>query len=347
MAGPGGVGGGSPGGGSGNGGGDRWNRGSIRSSKTSSRSSGPNVFLQAGALQSAAATEGADAEIEGLKQAIAQLQQMIGQSAGDGAYSEAGLGGLEGVVQGSSAEGFDDRLNSIISGGSFNSLVDLRRQGVQGQLGAGGLTRSGTAMDAMAAIPADMALQLENQLFGRQAGLADMGFQSDTQDIGRDTGLNAQIAALLGAIGTSEAAGITGAAEAKAGGILGKKGFEYARQQQKDQNSNDRNSALFGAIGTGVGAAFGGPVGAGIGGAIGSSFSDPRLKTNVKIAGQIGPLDLVTWDWTEEAKGTIAGKCKTFGFMSNQVKEHFPEFVSEYGGFDVVNYRGLVERLNG
>jgi len=279
-----------------------------------------NVFEQAGTLQSTAATAGADAEIAGLREAIAQLQQMMG---GNNPFNEAGLEGLQGVQQGSTAMGFNDRLNAIMGGDQFGALVDERQRGLQGQLAAGGLTRSGTAMEAAAALPTDLAFQLENQLYGRQAGLADMGFQAQGQEIG----LNQLIAALLGGIGQSNATGITSSAEAEAGGLLGEKAFQLQKSQAKNQNKTD----LFGAA---IGGAF-------------TAFSDPRLKKNVQLKGKIGPLDLVTWDWIDEAKKTIVGNCRTMGFMSTQIKEHFPDLVSEYGGFDVVNYSGLMERLDG
>jgi len=98
-----------------------------------------NVFEQAGTLQSTAATAGADAEIAGLREAIAQLQQMMG---GNNPFNEAGLEGLQGVQQGSTAMGFNDRLNAIMGGDQFGALVDERQRGLQGQLAAGGLTRS-------------------------------------------------------------------------------------------------------------------------------------------------------------------------------------------------------------
>ncbi len=298
-----------------------------------------SVFEQAGQLQSGAATGGAEAEIEGLQQAIQQLMQMQGQ--GPSAFTQAGLGALEGVQQGSTIGGFGDRLNQIIGGDQFQGLVGERQRGLQGQLAAGGLTRSGTAIEAASAIPTDLAFQLENQLFGRQSGLAGMGFQGEQAGIGRDFGLNAQIAALLGGQGQVRGEGIRGAAEAEAGGILGEAGFQFSADQQDDQNQSN----LFSLLGAGAGGFLGGAPGASIGAGIGSLFSDPRLKTNVKSSGKIGPLDLITWDWIEEAKATIVGNYRTFGFMSTQIKEFFPEFVSEYGGYDVVNYSGLMEVL--
>ena len=132
------------------------------------------------------------------------------------------------------------------------------------------------------------------------------------------------IAQLLGGRGAVEAGGITGAAEAEASGILG----ELAFQQQKDSDSRDsRNQNIALAI-TAL-----------------SAFSDPRLKKNIRKEGKVGPLDLVRWEWIDEVKDTIVSKCNTFGFLSTQVREHYPHCVDEFGGYDVVKYGQLIGEL--
>lgn len=237
-----------------------------------------SIFQQAGNLQSTAATAGADAEIAGIREMIARLTGMTGGSfnpEGTNSFTDAGMQGLEGVQQGSTAGGFGARLDQIIGGDAFGGLVDERMRGAQGMLSAGGLTRSGESMEAGAAIPTELAMQLENRLFGRQAGLASQGFNAmeatagrnftGNQNFGsREDGLNAKIAQLLGGIGGVNAEGIRGSAEAEAGGILGEAGFNMQREQQKDQNKNDS----LGLIGSGLGYAFGGPIGGAIGGGI-------------------------------------------------------------------------------
>jgi hypothetical protein len=297
-----------------------------------------SVFEQAGNLQSTAATEGADAEIAGIQEMIAKLQGLLGGDLGE--VQSTGMDNFRSVADASTTEGFGSRLDKIIGGGAFGGLVDERMRGAAGMLSAGGLSRSGTAMEAGQAIPTELALQLENQQFGRESNLANTGFQAQSQQLS----LNQQIANLLGNIGGIRGTGIRSSGEAEAGGILGEAGFNMQAQQQKDQNQSD----MFGTIGTALGTTYGGgPLGGAIGGAIGSAFSDPRLKTNVQIKGKIGPLDLVTWDWIEAAKNTIVGNYRTIGFMSTQVKEFYPDLVSEYAGYDVVNYTGLMERLDG
>jgi hypothetical protein len=201
-----------------------------------------SVFQQAGLLQSVAATGASNAEIAGVRDMIARLQngaggafspqgdfqsrtpfqregnfnqgsftpegafqnrspfsaqgdfqdrtpfQSEGNFAGEdqSAFTTAGLQGLQGVQQGSTASGFGQRLDDIIGGNQFQGLVDERQRAVQGQLSAGGLTRSGAAIDAASAIPADLALQLEGQLFNRQAGLAESGRLSEGAALNRN-----------------------------------------------------------------------------------------------------------------------------------------------------------------
>lgn len=81
------------------------------------------------------------------------------------------LGGLEGLISGQTAGGLDARLAEIFDSDIFGSLVDERTRAVQNQLAAGGLTRSGTALQEAARVPTDIGLGIENQLFGRQSGL--------------------------------------------------------------------------------------------------------------------------------------------------------------------------------
>lgn len=278
----------------------------------------PSVFEQAGTLQSTAATAGANAEVAGLDEAIAQLMGLL-------------TGSVSGLQQSGTAAGLSSTLDEIMAGDQFGGLVDERTRNATGALSSVGLSRSGALVDSAVGIPAELALELENQLYGRNAATAGM-----------ETDISRMIAQLLGQSGAATAGGITGSAEAEAGGILGEQGYLLSQQQQQDQNQND----ALGLIGTGIGYSVGGPVGGAIGGGIGGLFSDPRLKENIRVEGKIGPLDLVRWDWIPEVP-EIVSRCKTIGFMSPQVKEHYPDLVSEYGGFDVINYKGLMERLNG
>ncbi|MCP5007201.1 MAG: tail fiber domain-containing protein, partial [Planctomycetes bacterium] len=159
-------------------------------------------------------------------------------------------------------------------------------------------------------------------LSGRQSGLAGLGLNA-AQSQG---GLEQMIAQLMGGRGAVEAGGITGAAEAEASGIIGELAYQDKRKQDSNKNRNDLLGLGLKALTSGL-------------------FSDPRLKKNIKKEGKIGPLDLISWEWIDKAKDTIVSKSNTFGFMSTQVKEHYPECVGEFGGFDIVDYGQLIGRL--
>jgi hypothetical protein len=99
-------------------------------------------------------------------------------------YQEPGLDAYEQFAQGSTPEGLDAILSQIMGGNTFGSLIDERTRSMEGMLSAGGLTRSGEALDQAAQLPVDVALALESLLSGRQAGLADTGYGA-TSNIAR------------------------------------------------------------------------------------------------------------------------------------------------------------------
>lgn len=233
-----------------------------------------------------------------------QLEQAVPQF---DPYRNAGLVGLEQYTEGSTAEGLDDVLARIMSGESFGQLKDERTRAVQGQLAAGGLTRSGKAINEAANVPSNIALMLDQILSGRQGNLAEGGFMASSQ-----------IADLTTRVG-----------EAIASGILGNEASENARDAAKDTNRSNLFGAALGGLGT----------------AAAGYFSDPRLKENVKVITTIGPLDFVEWDWIPETEGTIVRDCPTQGFLSTQVREHYPQHIGTFGGYDVINYSGLIESL--
>ncbi len=273
---------------------------------------GTNKFQQAGQIQSDAAIEGAGVHSDAIQEAI---NRMMGFGGFD-QYMGAGSQGLAGLQEGSTIGGLDARLNEIMGGDAFSGLVDERMLNLQGALGTAGLSRSGVNLEESAKIPLETAMMLEGMLTGRQSGMAGMGLNAT----GSQLGIEGMIAQMLGLQGGIEAGGITSAAEAEAGGILGKEAFNLQRDQAQDSNRNQ-------LIGLGISAL--------------SAFSDPKLKTNIEKIGKVGPLDLITWDWVPEVKGTIVEKCRTFGFLSTQVRDNFPDCVSEYCGFDVVDYGKL------
>lgn len=134
-------------------------------------------------------------------------------------FQQAGLQGLQGQIQGSTAGGLDQRLGDIFGGENFQNLVGERTRAVQGQLAAGGLTRSGTALQEIANVPTELGFGIENQLFGRQQGLAGQGFAASSNLANLRQALGQNLAGNLEAGGRAEAQGILGGRANQAAGV--------------------------------------------------------------------------------------------------------------------------------
>ncbi len=231
-------------------------------------------------------------------------------------FIQAGLGQLGALEEGTTAEGFGARLARIFSGGALDPLIEERTRAAQGQLAAGGLTRSGTALQEISAIPQDIGLAIESLLTGRSANLAGRG----------------QSAALgLGQIGGASAANIASLFAGQGANIIG-------GAQQDAQSRSGSFGDVLGFLGSAAG-------GIGAAGGFGKFFSDRNLKENVEPIGKIGPLTLYQWDWIPETKDMIINIFPTMGFVADEVKQHFPKFVKEICGFDCVDYRGVLDQI--
>lgn len=289
--------------------------------------------MSAAQLQAAAAIKAAEIGAESQERGLEAMLEQMGITREQFApFLEAGAGALpelrEGYQpqKGSTIGGLDEMLSQIMDSDTFGGLVEERQRGVQGQLAAGGLTRSGRAIEEAAAIPTDLAFQLENLIYGRgqtdeiariqglqnlvQTGLSAAGTGSS-----QGGSLTQQISSQLGGIGATQGQGLTQSAEAIASGI-------YSGQQARAQGTQNL---------LGLAAAF---------------FSDPRLKMNIKKIGEIGPLDLVEWEWIPELNDSFVKEFPTMGFLSTQVKEHYPDYVGEFGSYDVIDYKSLNEELS-
>lgn len=221
-------------------------------------------------------------------------------------FLQAGQEALPGVVQGSTIGGFGQRLNEIFNSGALQPLIDERMRAAQGQLAAGGLTRSGTALREIANIPTSLGLDIENLLNSRQTNLAGSG-QNAAIGLGALGQQNAQsIANLQGQIGQGFASG-------------------FLADQQAQQQS------IGNLIGGATAAAF--------------LFSDRRLKKNIKKIGEAKGMNLYKWDWIDQAKGTLIEACENYGFMADEVRERFPKYVFEFCGWELINYPALLNEL--
>lgn len=220
-------------------------------------------------------------------------------------FLQAGMGGLESTQDSATLGGFGDMLGQIFSGGQLDPLIEERTRAAQGQLAAGGLTRSGTALETIAGIPQALGLQIEQLLQGRQSGLADLGFNS-AQLLG-NFGSNAasQINSNLSQQGQNTASGGLGKAQAQAGFL----------------------NSLIGATGNVL------------------AFSDPRLKVNVMKVSEIKDLGVYQWDWHPMLDGLSVANTPTLGFMADEVAEKYPGYSKEVCGFKCVAYGPLIDML--
>ena len=250
----------------------------------------------------------AQAQAQGNQQAIAELRRQFGITQENiQPFLQAGIEALPQVQEGTTAGGLDERLGRILGTDVFQNLLGERTRAVQGQLAATGQARSGFGLQEAARIPTELGLGLEELLTGRSRQLAGAG----------------QAAAVgLGQFGAQTAGGIADlfrrTGQATGAGIVTDAQAEASRAQQQ-----------LSTVAT-IGSIF---------------FSDPSLKENIEQIGEIKGLNLYQWDWISKTKDTLIEKCPDMGFMADEVKEMFPDLVSEFCGFLVIDYPSLLDKL--
>jgi hypothetical protein len=288
------------------------------------RKSGSTAAAQDAAnLQSQSAMAGIDEQ----RRQFDALQEILAP------YVQAGMPGIEGLgglaeqfagIGGGPDAGMDQRLSQLTNSDAFNQLTQERLGAVQNQLGQAGLTRSGAALQAAADVPTDLALQLENQLYGReqqafQNQLGTLGAQGDI--FNRLAGLGQASAAGVGAagqdVGTSIANLLNRSSAAQAQGAANIANIEAGRNQNATQIA---------------------------GAAIKYLFSDPRLKMNMAPIGQIADLTLYEWDWIPEVRGAT-GCEMSIGYSADEVAEKYPQHVIDVGEYKAINYPALNDEL--
>lgn len=287
---------------------------------------------EAGRTQAGAIIRSSEIQAASQERGLQAMLQQLGITREQFApFLEAGAGALPELQRGfqpqrgATQAGLEDILGEIMGGEGFGRLREERERSIQGALSAGGLMRSGRAVEEAAAIPTDLAFEIENMLFGRGErgeisriqglqNLVSTGLSAAGSSSGQGGSLTSQIASQLGGIGAAQGQGLTGAAEAMASGMFG----SQQAQAQGKQNLISAASAF---------------------------FSDPRLKQNIKKIGKIGPLNLVEWEWIDELGDSFVKTFPTMGYLSTQVKEFFPQHVGEFGGYDVIDYASVNEEL--
>jgi len=278
---------------------------------------GAEAATQAGAIQGDAILEASKLGAQSQEEIRKLIEQQLGITKEQFApFLAAGTGALPGVQQGSTIGGLDQRISQILGSEQFQPLVQERTRAVQGNLAAGGLTRSGAAITEGAKIPTDLAFQIENLISGRESNLANTGLTAAAQGSGQEQNFLNQIINSITQGTGALTSGITGSANATASGILG------AAQSEAAGTQNLLNLGAAGAL----------------------FLSDPRLKENIVKIGKLGKLGIYSWDYIEGLEGSELA-IMTSGFMADEVKELYPQHVIEFAGYDLINYETLLNEL--
>ncbi len=238
---------------------------------------------------------------EQAQQILAQYQQ----------FADAGAGQLGALQEGATPEGLNEQFGRITDTDLFQSLRDEQLRAAQGQAAASGQTGHGSTLEHLSQIPTNLALQLNELMYGRSQDLAQTGLTA--------VGGQAAVAGGLANQGTQIASRIadlfSGSGQARASGIL------------TDVQADAKTTSEIGQIAAQ---------------ALGYFMSDPRLKVNAERVGKIGDVNVHEWDWARPSEKHLPN----VGFMANEILESHPEFVAVAGGFLWVNYPRLLDRLS-
>lgn len=258
---------------------------------------------------SSSGAEAAAAQAASNREAIAETRRQFDITQGQiQPFVEAGVAQLPALEAGATVGGLDEVLGQIFGSQNFQNLRDERTRALEGQLSAGGLTRSGTALQEAANIPTGLGFELEQLLSNRSANLAGTA-QAGAVQIGQfGAQSSANIAGLQQATGQAASSGILADQQADAAAVKANQDFLVSA------------GALF--------------------------FSDPSLKENVGEIGAVLDLKLYQWDWKPETKGTMIEGCGEIGFMADEVREKYPQHVYDYAGFMLIDYPSLLNELD-
>lgn len=242
-------------------------------------------------------------------------------------YADQGQQFLQPQAQGATLAGFGQNMGDIYNSPALQPMIDERMRDATSYMASQGLSRSGGAVQAAADIPAELAMQLEQMLYGRGTNQLETGYNASQNLAGLGQGDAANIANLYGNQGSAQASGILG------------------KQQARQAGFSNIVGAGSGAL-SGLGAA--GVGGGGMLTGLMSAFSDIRLKENIVPLCKIGGLTFCEWDW----KGDIAEFLDengftniNKGFIAQEVAEKYPQHSGEMHGYLTIDYASLMEEI--
>lgn len=255
------------------------------------------------ASQSAdASVQAANVQAEAQREALAYLKETeeIPQQFREEALTK--LGGIFGLDSGEGSQA--EFINSLKNTPLYKSIVNTKREGEEAILrnasATGGL-RSGSVQENLydynTQLEVDALLQSYNQEISGLQGLANLSTDSSS------------IADLISSIGTTQAQGITAAAQA----------LQTGTQNQIN------NLMGIGQLGL---SAY-------------SAFSDIRLKTNIVPLGMFRDIPIYAWKWNKTANA-MGLEGFAVGAIADELKNSHPEMVKEFKGYLTVDYSQFV-----
>lgn len=135
---------------------------------------GREASFKAGVMQSQAADE-----------ARALIESGY-DSTGYAPYIAGGTTAYNNMVAGSTPEGYSNSLNTLSQSPMLQQLIAMKERGIGNQLSTQGLNRSGYGVNEIAQVQPDTLMALENEIYGRQAPIANTGFTAMQAKSGLD-----------------------------------------------------------------------------------------------------------------------------------------------------------------
>lgn len=311
--------------------------------------------IHAATIMSGASNIAAGAALRGTKLSIEEMRRQHDLSVERlQPYQDLGDQFLGTVADAATTEGYAQRISDIMDTDVFADLQQNRMQAASSQLGQAGLSRSGAAARTASDITADVAIGLDDRIYGRQMNNVNVG--GSAAALQSNQGANfANNAAQARSAGTAQAGGfiMQGAQQASSLYAQG----SNAMAQGLNQAAYYSGQGISGAANAQAGALVGNAnnnmqtaqnrTGAYITGAtaIATMFmSDERLKENMQPIGKIEDLTLFEWDWKDYAKNVMGCEMQT-GFKAQEVQIKYPNCVKELHGILVINYDKLYKKL--
>lgn len=191
--------------------------------KTITGSGGADAAKKAGRV-SAKSKKQALAELEKIPGLLAPITEAY-QEAYD-PYAALGTEYLPQMQAAASPAGYSARLDEIMNTSTFAPLLAKRMEAGQTQMANLGLSRSGAALREATAIPTELAMQMEEQLYGRMQPLFNTGIAATEARLAGTTDVQQQLAQMpimrgnvMMGIGQDQSQAILGAAQAKGAGV--------------------------------------------------------------------------------------------------------------------------------